>query len=326
MTPTAKRWVPRYPAPGALAVLAAFLALIVALANGSQQPYVLFPELGALASVIVQRPAGAWARSPLLLCLTPFLTALVGVAITRGLDYGPVSVGLDVALSIAVVRLLRSPIAPALSAGMLPLALGVTAWSYPLSILVGTGLLALWSRLPLALRERLNATARPRPPMVEPAGEWARASTSERQHPWRWIPWMVVFLGLGILLITATGSRLVLYPPLVVMAYDMLSTPEECAWINRPVAMVLACLGTASAGLLTVQVLGVTPLAGGIAILACLGWLGSLGLFMPPAIGAGLLPFVIHAPGWDYPLAVVLGTALLAVVSRCALRTAAAKP
>jgi hypothetical protein len=47
---------------------------------------------------------------------------------------------------------------------------------------------------------------------------------------------------------------------------------------------------------------------------------------MPPAIGAGLLPFVIHAPGWDYPLAVVLGTALLAVVSRCALCTAAAKP
>ena len=307
-------------------MLAAFLALIVALANGSQQPYVLFPELGALASVIVQRPAGAWARSPLLLCLTPFLTALVGVVITRGLDYGPVSVGLDVALSIAVVRLLRSPIAPALSAGMLPLALGVTSWWYPLSILVGTGLLALWSRLPLSIRERVNATAKPRQPMVEPAGEWARASATERQHPWRWILWMVVFLGLGILLVAATGSRLVLYPPLVVMAYDMFATPEECAWINRPVAMVLACLGTASAGLLLVQAFGVTPWAGGIAILACLAWLGTLGLFMPPAIGAGLLPFVIHAPNWSYPLAVALGTTLLAVLSQCARRTATTKP
>ena len=276
--------------------------------------------------MIVQRPAGAWARSPLLLCLTPFLTALVGVVITRGLDYGPVSVGLDVALSIAVVRLLRSPIAPALSAGMLPLALGVTSWWYPLSILVGTGLLALWSRLPLSIRERVNATAKPRQPMVEPAGEWARASATERQHPWRWVLWMVVFLGLGILLVAATGSRLVLYPPLVVMAYDMFATPEECAWINRPVAMVLACLGTASAGLLLVQAFGVTPWAGGIAILTCLAWLGTLGLFMPPAIGAGLLPFVIHAPNWSYPLAVALGTTLLAVLSQCARRTATTKP
>lgn len=307
-------------------MLAGFLALIVALANGSQQPYVLFPELGALASVIVQRPAGAWARSPLLLCLTPCLTALVGVSITRGLAYGPVSVGLDVALSIAVVRLLRSPIAPALSAGMLPLALGVTSWSYPISILVGTGLLALWSRLPLALRERLNTTANPRQPMVEPAGEWSRASATERRHPWRWILWMVVFLGLGILLVAVTGSRLVLYPPLVVMAYDMFATPEECAWINRPVAMVLACVGTASAGLLLVHALGVTPWAGGIAMLACLAWLGTLGLLMPPALGAGLLPFVIHAPNWSYPLAVALGTTLLAVLSQVARRASTTQP
>jgi hypothetical protein len=68
---------------------ASYLALITALAKASGIGYLLFPELGALGSVVFTDPRGSWARSPLLLAITPFLTALPGVLITRSLPYGP---------------------------------------------------------------------------------------------------------------------------------------------------------------------------------------------------------------------------------------------
>ena len=46
---------------------ALYLALITALAKASAIPFLLFPELGALASVLFSDPAGSWARSPRLL-------------------------------------------------------------------------------------------------------------------------------------------------------------------------------------------------------------------------------------------------------------------
>lgn len=71
---------------------------------------------------------------------------MLGVAITRSLPYGPLSLSLDVAGCLLLIKALRSPIVPAISAGVLPLALGIQDWAYPASILVGTGSLALLSR------------------------------------------------------------------------------------------------------------------------------------------------------------------------------------
>ena len=307
--------------PGAFIGLSLFIALIAGLADYTHQPYLLFPELGALAFVIVLKPSGAWARSPLLLCLTPFLAAIAGVAITRNMAYSPISVGLNVAITIGLIGILRSPIAPAISAGLLPLVLGIESWAYPFGILVGPGLLALWSRLPQAKRQLLLSTNQQLPPQVVNSAETHRASGFAARGSWRWVFWLALFMGLAELLVLITGSRLVLYPPLAVMAYEMLATPHECPWLERPFVMVLACLGTASVGLVMVKLLGVTAIAAGLTMLICLLWLGGLGLLMPPAIGAGLLPLLISDPNWFYPLAVALGTLLLALVSQASRLT-----
>ena len=58
------------------------------------------------------------------------------------LPYGYLSVLLTVAGAIAIILALRSPVAPAISAGLLPLVLGVKSWWYPPAILLGTTLLA----------------------------------------------------------------------------------------------------------------------------------------------------------------------------------------
>lgn len=286
---------------------AAWLALVTALANASAIPELLFPELGALASVVFGSPGGSWARAPLLLALTPALTAVPGVLITRLLPYGLPALALNLAICLLLIRWLRSPIVPAISAGILPLTLGITSWLYPPAILVGTGGLAL-----LAL---LRARFLPPPPAAgsrhDPADAPLRA----------WAPALAVFLVGGAGLVQLLGSRLVLYPPLLVIAYEMLAQRDHCPWRGRYGAVLLVTGGAALAGLLLVRSLGVVPLAAAAAVLITALLLHLAQLRCPPAFGLALLPFVIPSPPLAYPLLTLAGTAwlLLLVAAGAAL-------
>src|SRR5690348_7164683 len=128
-----------------------YIAAIAEIAYVSGAFYVLFPELGALSHDVFTRPRGTWASTPVLLAITPVLSGAIGIAFTRALPYGFVSVLLTVTGAVAIVLALKSPIAPAISAGLLPLVLGVKSWWYPPGILLGTVFLALlslpWKRL-----------------------------------------------------------------------------------------------------------------------------------------------------------------------------------
>jgi hypothetical protein len=329
---------------GPVLATAAYLALITALANASGIAYLLFPELGALGSVVFSDPRGSWARSPLLLALTPFLTALPGVLITRSLPYGPLAVFLDVAVCLLVIGALRSPIVPALSAGVLPLALGITSWQYPLAILAGTGGLALLvilrPKLAMGWRGALGpkplgdpaglmspdapiafpgSTQAPgersgQPSLAAPAAGPGRVQTSAGTSLRTWLPPLVIFLAGGLMLVEVLGSHLVLYPPLMVIAYEMLAQPEHCPWHGRVGAVLTVTGGAAVAGLLLVQTLGVAPLACLLAVLATALLLHLTRLKCPPAYGLALLPFVIPAPPQAYPLLTLAGTAWLLLV------------
>src|SRR5580658_1198 len=132
-----------------------YIATIAEVAIATGAVYVLFPELAALSHDVFTRPRGSWASAPVLLVITPVLTSVVGTLVTRNLPYGYWSVMLTVCGALAIVLGLRSPIAPAISAGLLPLALGVGSWWYPPGIVFGTVLLAvlslIWKRVNLEL-------------------------------------------------------------------------------------------------------------------------------------------------------------------------------
>jgi len=297
---------------------AIFIALIAAIAKVSGQAYVLFPELGALAWVIFTDPKGPWATSPRLLMLTPFLTALLGVAITRSLPYGPLSLALDVVGALLIIRGLRSPIVPAISAGVLPLALGIHDWAYPVSILVGTGGLALLSQW----RARRLA---PAPNASAPNAEGSptaldRIESSFAMTPTvplrRWAGALAVFLALGLVFVKVWDSPLVLFPPLLVIAYDMLALPHHSPWLGRGGAMMVVGTGAAWSGYGLVAAFGVVPWAAFLAVLITLGLLRLARLTCPPCLGLALLPFVINHPTGAYPWQALTGMAcLVAVVS-----------
>lgn len=291
-----RRW------PAKLAT-AAYVALVALAANKTGIAYILFPELGALAHDIFQRPHGTWATAPLMLVLTPFLTAMLGTLLTQHLPYGVVSVLLSVGSSILIIRLLRSPIAPAISAGLLPMALGIPSWLYPPSILIGTVLLALISRV----WRRLAAE----PPAVRSPTDLADDITEQTPARYNWVPFFLAFLIGAVVIVEVTGWRFLLFPPLVVMGFEMFAHSAVCPWANRPIMLPVACTLTAAGGVLLVSLLGVGSIAAiGSTLLGVLV-LRVLNLHVPPAVAVGLLPFVIPNPGYQFPVAVGLGTLLL---------------
>ncbi len=276
------------------AATVAFLATIAALANLAGLPYILFPELAALAYDVIGNPQGRWARVPLLLVVTPTLVAVLGMEVTRYLPYGLPAILIVAGGGILILRALRSPIFPALSAGVLPLVFGITSWRYPLAVLLASGLLALVSIL-----QRQLFPAREPPPRLDPT-----------RVPPAWLAEFVVFLCVAYAAVALTGARMVLYPPLVVTAYHMLAERPRCPWVPRVSRLPLACFLTACAGDLAYAVLGDGPISVACAVAASIAILRRLDAHVPPALAVALIPFVAGQATLAYPFAVGLGASL----------------
>ncbi len=264
--------------------------------------YVLFPELAALAYDVFVRPAGVWAKSPRMLAVTPVATACLGTLIARSMSYDAVSVALSTACAMLVIGLLRSQVAPAISAAFLPLALGVTSWWYPASIAFGTIGLALAS---VTYRRAVASRITPMP-AGDTDDEMERAP-----RRYAWLPSFIAFLAVANGLGTLTGLRLILFPPLVVIAFEMFAHSEACPWAARPFALPLACTGTAAAGVGLVDVFGMGPLSVVLTLGAGIAALRVLRVHIPPALAIGLLPQVIAAADWRFTVSVGIGTVLL---------------
>jgi hypothetical protein len=280
-------------------------------------PFILFPELSALSYNVFSRPAGTWANAPVMMVITPTVTAACGVLITQHLAYGWLSVALCVTAAILLMRLLRSPIAPAISAGFLPLVLGLTSWQYPASIAFVTAVLAMSS---IAYRRILSARIPVAKPSSSPKANPRAGRTSER---FAWVPVFAGFLMLAYALGALTGLRLILFPPLIVIAYEMFVHPDTCPWAARPYALAAVSTFAAGVGVALVTLSGVGPLSVAIGLIVSVVTLRLFKLNFPPALAICLLPQIIAAPGLGFIAAVALGSVTLAitfVASRAARR------
>lgn len=288
-------------------IATAFYILVIAMiAQSTGFSYVLFPELGALSHDILKRPHGTWAKAPLMLVVTPFLTGVLGTLVTRHLAYGLVSVLLTVGGAILIIWLLRSPIAPAISAGLLPLTLGVSSWWYPPSLLVGLVLLAaisiVWRRVV------------PPPPAPASDSDLADDIVEEAPSDYSWVPFFLVFLVVEVLLVGLTGRRFLLFPPLVVIGFEMFAHAATCPWAGRPLILPIACTLSATAGVILVGLLGAGPLAAVCSLVCGMAILRVFNLHVPPVLAVGLLPFVIQRPNYEFPIVVAAGTLLLTML------------
>jgi len=278
----------------------AYIAIIAEVAIASGAFFVLFPELAALSHDIFTRPRGSWASAPVLLVITPVLTAVIGTLVTRTLPYDYVSVMLTVSGALAIILALRSPIAPAISAGLLPLALGVRSFWYPAGIVFGTTLLAVLSFIWKQMNVDQNTI------VVSEDEDTAAGAESY----WRLVPLLALVLA-AVFLVKVTNLRFVLFPPLVVIGFEMFIHTKRCPWATRTLSLPVVCMLTAAGGLFCRRFLGV----GAAASVSSMAWgiliLRVFDLHVPPALAVALLPQVIDAPTALYPVAVGIGTSLL---------------
>ncbi|MGH7780867.1 MAG: HPP family protein [Candidatus Binataceae bacterium] len=286
-----------------------YIAIIAQVATATGAFYVMFPELGALSHDVLTRPHGKWACAPLLLAVTPVVTAIIGIIFTRTMPYGFISVMLTVGGALAVIAALRSPIAPAISAGLLPLVLGIKSWWYPPGILFGTALL-------VALSAGWNILERRGEPSrlddeVPAADADARDALELTPPGLRWLGALLIFVALAMIAVDLTGLRFILFPPLVVIGYEMLGHPDICPWARRPLTLPLACFLTAAGGLFCLRVFGPNAAAAASAMLWGIAVLRFFDLHIPPALAIALLPMVMDHPTIWYPISVGIGTAML---------------
>jgi len=304
---------------GAELIALVYIAIIAQIACATGAVYVLFPELGALSHDVMTRPRGTWANAPVLLAITPALTGAAGIFFTRALPYGYLSVLLTVASAIAIIFALRSPIAPAISAGLLPLVLGVKSWWYPPAIALGTVMLAAlsvpWKKL---CAERAVAPARAASDAAADAGRLDDLDVlddliEEVPAGRLWLAALFAFVAVAVFFVKLTGLRFVLFPPLVVIGFEMLGHTAICPWADKPIRLPVACFLTALGGFVSWHFFGVTPLAAAVSMAWGIAVLRVCDLHVPPALAVALLPLVMDRPTIMYPFAVGIGTTLLAL-------------
>jgi len=212
---------------------------------------------------------------------------------------------LTVGGAIAIIALLKSPVAPAISAGLLPLVLGVRSWWYPPGIMLGTFMLA---GLSIALRK---FAITPLTTSESDSRDSVDDALEESPTGYAWLIALMGFVAVAVLCVKLTGLRFILFPPLVVIGFEMFGHSATCPWAQQPLWLPAACFLTAAGGLFFCNILGVGPLAAGLSMAWGILTLRIFDLHIPPALAVALLPMVMNKPTFAYPLSVLLGTLLL---------------
>lgn len=284
------------------------LVYVVAIAVAAQFTcwcYLLFPELGAMSHDVLTRPWGKWASQPVRLVVTPALGAAIGTWITREFPYSVLTIELIVILCLLLIALLKSNIAPAMSAGVLPLVLGIKNWLYPASIVLGlVALVCIFLPWRWYYRRKHQGAAEDSNTDLNDVLE-----TPATQKMWI-LPYFL-FLTAMASCAAASGLRFILFPPLIVIAYEMFAHPTTCPWAGKPLAVPVACILTSLAGLLAVTSLRSDGIAAGFSMVFGIVVLRLLNIHMPPALAVGLLPLIIDDPTIKYPVSVGIGAGVL---------------
>lgn len=285
-----------------------FMGSIALAASLSGVALVLFPELAAMTNDVLIRPDGKWAREPLRLILAPTLAAAFGLFCARHLHYAVWNILLIVSFSLIMIGLLRSTMSPSISAGVLPLVLGEHSWLYPIAIFLDLSALVLL----LLVRKRYLAPA----PATSVIQSKATRVEDELEGTPRTRFWWVALMSFTAVVGAAaqyTGLRFLLFPPLIVMAYELFGHAEVPGWIKRPILLPLVCLGTAAIGVSAEHLVHPAFVAVIITVICSVVLLRGVDLHMPPALAIGVIPFIIPRPGYRYVFSVFVGSVVLTV-------------
>lgn len=283
-----------------------YMGTIAFLARRTGFSLLLFPELAALSHDVLTRPRGKWASQPWQLIVTPTITAVFGLFVERHTKFNAAVLALIVLASLIVIKLLKSTIAPAISAGVLPMVLTERSWLYPIGIFVGLSVLVLvlliWKRYG-PQTHNLSCEEETDSKLID--------DLETPPHDRYWSVALLVFVFSLGMASQVTGLFFLLFPPLIVVAYEIFGHPEVPGWMARPVLFPLISFFTASVGLVLCRAFDANFVGVIVTMFCSIAILQAFKVHMPPALAVGILPFVMKAPSYWYPISVLIGTIAL---------------
>jgi hypothetical protein len=143
------------------------------------------------------------------------------------------------------------------------------------------------------------------------AADWVDDELESLPKQFIWVPFFVVFLGAAYMLSMATGIRMVLFPPLVVIAFEMFAHADVCPWAQRPILLPAVCTLAAAVGVAALATFGPGVTSTVLAMLFGVVMLRVTRLHAIRALAIALLPQVAIRADWHFPLAVGIGSTLL---------------
>lgn len=284
---------------------------MLAIAGAAGAPQLIFPEGAALAFGVIALRIVAWREAPGVLLMAPASAAGVGVALAR--LSGPAWARELVALTAALVvlRLLRSRLAPVISAAMLPVVFGTRSWSFVGAVAAIGAVLAAF-----------EAASRTRAVHSEPGGVrgllfrgLGAAPTGPTVLGWVLVATWVVIAG-PILHLPAAA----LAPPLFVATFEWLARSQPSAKVG--LSQWSATIAAAGLGAALAYIIHPGWVGGCVAVTLGIAMLVVSSVPHPPALAVALIPQVAGA---GHPVrfvaAVSLGSAALytaaSVVHHC---------
>jgi HPP family len=257
---------------------------------------IIFPEGAALGMGIWVLGLPGWVASRWHVVALPPLCAAAGVVLA-GTDLSRTAAEIAaVTFGLVVLQVFDSRLAPALSAGVLPIVFGIDEWSYPLAVLaVCVTIAMLWRLIHHPVARRLDDIV-------------------PERYPWpvALVAWIVI-----VAWILAAGralelSAVVLAPPLFVSALEWLGRGELAP--GDGLRRVGLLTGAAVSGSVAAQLISVGWIAGPLAICATVALMWLLATPHPPALAIALIPQIVGTPGvWSYTTSIAAGAGALYV-------------
>lgn len=280
--------------------------LMVALAGICNNNALIFPEIAALAFGGWAASSRPWMADNLSLWLSPSLAAIIGTLI---INYCPFSLPLQAGTAFLCVLvelwILRSAVLPSVSAAILPLVTKDSSWSYPCSVCLFMGIVALVCIL-LDKKGFGNYTRVTLRPVHIPIERQALASL------WRWGKILLAVLAVAWIS-SQTGWRFLLAPPLIVACIEFVNPGGKLR--SHPFRLMTLIFLSGLSGTLFIWIAwqGLLPfwLACGLATGTVFLLYQRTKMYCPPALALAVLPSIVpeQALLW-YPLQLAGGCVL----------------
>ena len=257
---------------GRIALVTATVAMMLAAVDLSGVRSMLVPEVGAVSAGLLLFRTPSWRSQPLQIYLMLVGAGFLGIEISRYLQEPEIiKIWLTLATIVLSILVLRVPALPAISAGLLPVYLGLSS---PLYVVAVAAFMAPPVMLVLAIeRPALASNA--------PLG-LAKLETK-------------VLIGSLSLMVAAAwlfGTPLAVLPPLLVATAEGAAEAEST---RLPVAMTRALLLGAGVETSIILYLATGSLFSVLATVAAMAYVAfRLGLYSPPLLAMSIIPVVFN--------------------------------